>query len=48
MQIKPSIRSNIFTNSHPLGCEAYIHRTKFAGSPGGGLGITQTLDITQS
>jgi enoyl-[acyl-carrier protein] reductase/trans-2-enoyl-CoA reductase (NAD+) len=24
MQIKPSIRSNIFTNSHPLGCEAYI------------------------
>lgn len=25
MQIKPSIRSNIFTNSHPLGCQAYIH-----------------------
>jgi enoyl-[acyl-carrier protein] reductase/trans-2-enoyl-CoA reductase (NAD+) len=24
MQIKPSIRSNIFTNSHPLGCQAYI------------------------
>lgn len=24
MQIKPSIRSNIFTNSHPLGCKAYV------------------------
>jgi enoyl-[acyl-carrier protein] reductase / trans-2-enoyl-CoA reductase (NAD+) len=24
MQIKPLIRSNIFLNSHPLGCQAYI------------------------
>lgn len=26
MIIKPSIRSNIFTNSHPLGCQQYIHQ----------------------
>lgn len=24
MRIEPSIRSNIFTNAHPLGCEAFI------------------------
>jgi enoyl-[acyl-carrier protein] reductase/trans-2-enoyl-CoA reductase (NAD+) len=24
MIIKPSIRSNIFTNSHPLGCQRYV------------------------
>lgn len=24
MQIKPSLRSNVFTNSHPLGCKQYV------------------------
>ncbi|MEY3431567.1 MAG: hypothetical protein RIS53_465 [Bacillota bacterium] len=24
MQIKPSLRSNVFTNSHPLGCQQYV------------------------
>ena len=26
MQIKPSIRSNIFTNAHPLGCELFVKK----------------------
>ncbi|MFZ9704087.1 MAG: enoyl-ACP reductase FabV [Bacilli bacterium] len=26
MQIKPSLRSNVFTNSHPLGCQQYVHQ----------------------